>query len=96
MKIKISKDLEEIVPNFINNRTKDFVVLDKAIGENDFKTFEMIGHRLAGSAKSYGFEELGDWGRKLEYAAQDKKMEEIVGYINLMKEYMNDLEVEFV
>ena len=96
MKIKISKELEEIIPNFLLNREKDFVILSVSIAAEDYIMLETIGHRLAGSAKSYGFDDLGVWGREIEYAAKNKEIEIIKECVKKMKSYMDSIEIEFI
>ena len=49
---------------------EDLVTLKEAIANNEFSTIKRIGHRIKGSAKSYGFANVGDLSSDLETAAE--------------------------
>ena len=38
----------------------------------EFERLARIGHRLRGNAKTYGFDELSDWGTRLETAGEER------------------------
>lgn len=96
IKIKIDIDLQDIVPGFLENRTKDLTELHKAIDESDLKTIEKIGHKVAGSSGGYGFDELGKMAKQLELKAMDGKFDECVQLITKMENHLKSIEVVFV
>ncbi|EQC45075.1 Hpt domain protein [Bacteriovorax sp. BSW11_IV] len=96
IKIEIDVDLQDIVPGFLENRSKDLVELHRAVDESDLKTIEKIGHKVAGSSGGYGFDELGKMAKELELKAMDGKFEECVELINKIETHLKNVEVVFV
>lgn len=66
-------DVTDLIPSYLERRTQEIDQMNKCIQDNDFKNLIRIGHQLKGSAKSYGFEELGQLGSELEQLAQDQE-----------------------
>ena len=93
--ITVDKDLEEIMPMFLTNRNKDIGLLEEAMSSKDFKKIEVIAHKLAGNAGSYGIPDLGDIGSTMESAAGKNEEEAIEGLIQEYKRYLEKLVVEF-
>tara|TARA_Y100000590_G_scaffold470750_1_gene669263 strand:+ start:31917 stop:32249 length:333 start_codon:yes stop_codon:yes gene_type:complete len=93
--VKIDSDLEEIIPMFIDNRHKDLKELDEHLVSNDIQSIEVIAHKLAGNAGSYGFMDLSKVGASLEEACKEKNQEDIKKYILEYKDFMKNLEVVF-
>lgn len=94
--VKIDKDLEDIIPPFMENRKKDILELRKAIDDNDFATMKVIGHKLAGNAGSYGFDELGTFGATLEEASINKDHESCKKQTGLIEDYLANVNIVFV
>jgi len=93
--VKIDSDLEEIIPMFIDNRHKDLKELDECLSSNDLSSIEVIAHKLAGNAGSYGFMDLSKIGANLEMACKEKNQEKIEKFISEYKNFMAKLEVVF-
>ncbi len=93
--VKISKDLEDIIPDFMSYRKEDIENLDEAIKLKDFKTSQTIGHRLAGNGPGYGFDELGKIGVELEEVSKQENLDEVKRLADLYKSYLNGLTIEF-
>lgn len=94
--IEIDQDLQEIVPGFLENRAKDLIELKTAVENNDIKTLEKIGHKVAGSSGGYGFDELGKMAKNLELKAIDGHFEECASLVGQIEAHLNELEVVYV
>ncbi len=70
-------DVTDLIPSYLERRTKEIDQMKECIEKNDLKNLIRIGHQLKGSAKSYGFEELGQLGDELEQLASGENMGEI-------------------
>jgi signal transduction histidine kinase/CheY-like chemotaxis protein/HPt (histidine-containing phosphotransfer) domain-containing protein len=80
-------DVSDLIPSYLERRTQELIQMEELIKKKDLKTLARIGHQLKGSAKSYGFEELGNLGSDLEVASQQGEFEQsksIVGRIHQM------------
>ncbi len=93
--VTIDADLEEIIPTFLQNRQKDIVSIAEALTSNDYATIESIAHKLAGNAGSYGLDDLGEIGSKLEAACQTNDIDKIKSYCQSYGDYLAQLEIKF-
>ncbi len=97
-KISVSIDIElkELIPHFLESRTKDVINLTTLITNGDFKAIESIAHKLSGNAGSYGFMPLGEVGKRMETAAKAKQLDAIKVEFEKMKDYLNNIEITYV
>jgi histidine phosphotransfer protein HptB len=68
--VKISRDLEGIVPIFLDNRKKDVRALRDALVKQDFRTVQTLGHRMKGDGGGFGFDQITEIGAAMERAAK--------------------------
>jgi HPt (histidine-containing phosphotransfer) domain-containing protein len=96
MKIQVDKEIQNIFSTFLMHKFEEIQLLQNSLKKNDFQTIKTIGHNLAGSSKSYGVEELGIIGSKIEKSAEEKDIEQIEEYILWIQYFLKNIEVEFV
>lgn len=84
-------DVSDLIPSYLERRSQEIPQMEEYIVNNDLKNLIRIGHQLKGSAKSYGFEELGNLGDQLEQLAQlETKMEEIKDVVAKITQKITD------
>ena len=93
--VKVSKQIEDLVSLFLENRRKDFDLLHAAIVAKDFTVLIQIGHRLKGVGASYGFEQISAAGRAIEAAARDGDEALLTGLIDDYGNYLGRLKVTY-
>ena len=93
--ITIDKDLEEIIPSYLANRQKDIEEMEKSLTENNYKEIESIGHKLSGSAGSYGFDELGKIGKDIEKACKDDNKTLVKSLFAKYKQYIEGINISY-
>ncbi len=93
--VRIDSELEELIPNYIENRHKDIKNMTEALAKGDFETVRLLGHSMKGSGASYGFAEISVIGKKLEEAAKAKDQAGIPALIQELGDYVNNLEVVY-
>jgi DNA-binding NarL/FixJ family response regulator len=59
----------DLVPTFLENRRKDVVAMQDALGRRDFEVVRSLGHGMRGAGASFGFQAITDIGAALEEAA---------------------------
>ena len=64
--------LRPLLPLFFDTTTESIETVRQALAAGDMETARSQGHRLKGSARSYGFEEMGEAAAHLEQASQDR------------------------
>ncbi len=62
---------DESAQRYLKRRVDDLSTCQDALTRARWETLETVGHRLKGSAPSFGFDELGELGTRLEIAAQE-------------------------
>ena len=95
VKVTLDRDIEELIPHFLESRSKDIVLITSSIDTDDFKAIEGVAHKLSGNAGSYGFTALGLIGKTMETAAKEKDMDTIKNEFKKMKEYLSNLEISY-
>lgn len=95
-RIEIDRELEEIVGPYLVNRQKDLKLLHRAIAEGDFNVFHVLGHRMRGAARSFGFTDIEGIGERLETSGKEKNLEQAQAATHDLEVYLSDIEVIFV
>lgn len=67
---------EEMRAKYIERRRRDLDELRQALDSGNMEPFQRIGHQLKGNGATYGYEELGELGRRMEEAGAAKSVSE--------------------
>lgn len=94
--IDVDEDLEDLIPGFLANREKDLIDIFQALEKKDFEPIKVIGHKMAGSSRGYGFIGLEEIGQKLEQYAEAQSLDDCQDYYRKMKDYLSDIEIRYV
>lgn len=76
---------EELAQSYLLRRLSDLEALEKALLVEDYETCERIGHRLKGSASTFGFEDLAELARHLEKDANQEDVTSLFDDVNKFK-----------
>ena len=93
--LTIDADLEDLIPGFLENRSRDIVTLREALGKDDFPAIQSLGHSLKGVGGGYGFDEITNIGMALENAAKSQNREEISVLITNYADYLDRIEITY-
>lgn len=91
----IDEDLQDIVPGYLTNRNNELIELKKLLESKDLEGVKNIGHKLAGNAGGYGFDELGVFGRTMEDAAVNSDWNIIEECIEKIEHYISNVNVVY-
>ena len=94
--IKIDKDLEDLIPGYLESLNTSSKAITEAIESSDWITCQRVGHNLKGSGGSYGFDFVSEIGGNIENAASQKNQERIQVNNKDLKEYLGRVEVSYV
>lgn len=95
MKVIIDKELEEIFPDYLENRRKEIKDLKKFVEHQDFASLKVVAHRLAGNAGSYGLDELSRIGAQMEADSLKGDLRSIAKYVQDIETYLANLTFEY-
>ncbi|MGH8610468.1 MAG: Hpt domain-containing protein [Gammaproteobacteria bacterium] len=88
-------DLAALIPCFLDNRRKDVWIMKHAIAHADYERIRILGHRIKGSGGGYGFETITELGAQIESAATAGDRVQILRALELLKEYLERVQVVY-
>jgi len=94
-KVKVAKDLEDLIPTFMSNRRKELETLRVAIAASDFEQLRQLGHRMKGVGNSYGFEYVSVLGKEIEDSARSGNRAALEAAVRNYQDYLANVEVAY-
>ena len=94
-KVKVAKDLEDLIPVFLSNRKKELDTLRVALASADFEQLRQLGHRMRGVGNSYGFEQVSVLGKHIEDGARSGDKASLEAHIAAYGDYLSKLQVAY-
>lgn len=91
--VELDPDLSDLISEYLENRKKEILTLWDAKNASDWNSLSAIGHRLKGSAGSYGFDELSLVGKDLEDGGKAKDMVKINQALSYYQLLLNKLKI---
>ncbi|HEV8106165.1 MAG TPA: Hpt domain-containing protein [Burkholderiales bacterium] len=93
--VKVSKDLEDLIPTFLANRKKELDTLRQALTAADFEQIRQIGHRMRGVGNSYGFDNVTSLGKLIEDGAKASDRAGLETHIAAYGEYLSNVRITY-
>lgn len=94
--IQVDRDLEDLMPLFMDTRKRDMEGLAKGLASNDFAALRVIGHGMKGSGGAFGFQFITDLGDIIEASALKNDAITIAQQFALLRDYLARVEVQYV
>lgn len=89
------RDLQDLIPLFMDNRRKDLALADAAFALGDFNHIRRLAHSLKGICRPYGFPELEDMSKRLELAGEMESLAEVGKILVEMRAYVQTVKIVF-
>jgi HPt (histidine-containing phosphotransfer) domain-containing protein len=93
--VHVDKDLQDLIPEFLEGRRADVDSIGSAVGARDYETVRVLGHSMKGCGGGYGFEEITEIGAGLEQAAKAKDEAAIFAGLEKLADYLARVEVVY-
>lgn len=93
--ITVDRDLEDLIPGFLERRNADADKLRHALAEQDHETIRITGHSMKGTGGGYGFDGLSEIGAAIERAAKAGDLEAVSQELDRLDAYLARLRVRF-
>lgn len=93
--VSVDRDLEDLVPGFLENRRKDIREVRASIESEDFDIMRVIGHRMKGSGGGYGFAEISEIGAEIENAANARDAATVARNIDRLSDYLERVTIVY-
>lgn len=95
LNVVVAKDLEDLIPTFMNNRRKEIDALRVALAAADFEQLRHLGHRMKGVGNSYGFEHISTLGRQIEDGARSGDRAGLESRVNEYSDYLAKVKITY-
>ncbi len=95
MIVEVEGWLADLVPRYLLHQRQELAQLEAAWSVGDLETLKLIGHKLRGSAASYGFTELADGAAALEKAAAAQDREAVRAAIDRFTDHLRTVQVVY-
>lgn len=92
--VHVETELQDIIPQFLDNAHADVQSLLIAIGHEDYATIKSLGHSIKGVG-GLGFDTMPEIGASIEVAAQAKNMQDIRRLVHQLSGYLDQVFVVF-
>lgn len=93
--ITIDKDLEDLIPGYLENRRRDIASIEEALRKNDFETIGILGHSMKGSGGGYGFDAITEIGKRIEEAAKNMDKKVIAEQAEELSTYLHNIKIAY-
>ena len=82
-----------LVSQYLQNCRSDLAQLKVALGAGEYEKARRLGHQMKGTGKPYGFPELTQIGRAIEWAASKRATPELESRIQRLEVCLNNIEL---
>ncbi|MDG0817251.1 Hpt domain-containing protein [Bdellovibrio svalbardensis] len=96
IKVEIDADLQDLIPQFLENRKKDIASLQELIAKQDLTAIAQLAHKIKGAAAGYGFVDLSNMASDMEKAAKNNDGTPLPIIASNMKNHFDNIEIHFV
>lgn len=96
VKVEIDADLEDLIPQFLDNRKKDIETLQQLVEINDLPAVSQLAHKIKGAASSYGFIELSEIASQMEMQAKNNESAGLGELVKKMRIHFLSIEIRYV
>ena len=94
-KVRVDKDLEDLIPVFLSNRKKELETLKVALAAADFEQLSQLGHRMKGVGVSYGFDHVSTLGKYIEDGARSGDRASLEARIAEYADYLSKVQIAY-
>jgi HPt (histidine-containing phosphotransfer) domain-containing protein len=94
--VEVDSELESIVPEFLENRKKDCLLINSLLEMSAFGEIRTLGHRMKGAGGSYGFDDISEIGEVVEEAALAGDKEIVRNSVLQLASYLEQVAVVYV
>jgi HPt (histidine-containing phosphotransfer) domain-containing protein len=94
-KVIVARDLEDLIPVYMDNRKKELDTLRVALASADFDKLRQLGHRMKGVGVSYGFDHVSTLGKHIEDGARSGDRASLEARIAEYADYLAKVQIRY-
>lgn len=96
MVVRISADLQELIPSMLRNRREEILRLRNYIFQRRYSEAKNVSHALKGVLGSYGFERACEIATMVDANLQEKRYGDARKEADSLSRHINEIEIEYV
>lgn len=96
IRVEIDADLQDLIPQFVENRRKDIESLQGLVANHDLTAIAALAHKIKGAAAGYGFADLSAIAAEMEKEAKGNNEAPLTNLVQNMKTHFDNIEIHFV
>lgn len=94
--VEVDSEVQSIVPDFLENRKKDCLLICTLLEGEDFSEIRSLGHRMKGAGGSFGFDDISAIGEVIEHASLVSDKVTISSAVLQLQSYLERVKVVYV
>ncbi len=94
--VEIEKDLEYLIPEYLEGRRQDVLAMREGLSGGDFERLRILGHNMKGTGGGYGFNGITDIGAEIQEAAKEKNAGELERLAGVLQDYLDRVTIRYV
>src|SRR6185369_1348313 len=94
--VEVMSELEPIVPEYLENRKKECLLIGGLLEGEDLGEIRFLGHRMKGAGGSFGFDDISEIGEAIELAAMAGDKTAIGSAVMQLSDYLERVVVVYV
>lgn len=87
-------EIASLVPSFLDSRAADVAKMRSLLASGNYARIQALGHRMKGSGRSYGFQDISRIGAELEIAAHNDNEQMVRQLIDELENYLTKVQVQ--
>lgn len=91
--VTVRRDLEDLVPAFVENRHKEVAALEAALVASDLEELRRIAAMMQAVGESFGIARIRELGADIEDAAGRSDFDGVAVYMAIYRHYLNRLRI---
>ncbi len=92
----IDMEFESLIPSFMQRQREELVRLKEACRAADGAQLELLGHRIKGTGRNYGFTYIGRTGEAIEALAKEEAYKDIMELLRGLERYLDTVHIVYV
>jgi len=94
-RVSVDKDLEELIPGYLEARLRGLPELFALHSAGDLESLRKAGHKLAGSGGGYGLDRISELGGQIETLAKAGDAAGVAARLAELKEFLENIEIVY-
>lgn len=82
-------EFQELIKEYLIYLNTLVKKIEDGIDDKEFTQVRKIGHNIKGSGGGYGFQELTDIGKEIEFGGKDEDITQIASGLKKLKEFLS-------